>query len=286
MRTAFHCFGPGNPLSAPIELLNETAIRGALATSALPALSQLDVHAEIDSTNQFLLDREAPKTGELVVCLAEFQSAGRGRRGRSWQAPSGGGLCMSAGWTFDNAPADLSALTLAAGVVVRRALHDTTKVLAQLKWPNDLIVNGKKLGGILVELRADSVKRCFVVVGIGINVSIDEAELRRLSDWPEGAVDLSTALGARPPSRNLLAARIVEGVLQLFRRYEDRGFTGYHSEYLAADYLRGREVTVDDSGDLIKGRAAGVDDTGLLLVESDGRVQRVIAGEVSVRTAA
>ncbi len=270
-------------MSATIELLNETAIRSALATSALPALSRLDVHAEIGSTNQFLLESEAPKAGELVLCLAEFQSAGRGRRGRSWQAPSGGGLCMSAGWSFDSAPADLSALTLAVGVIVRRVLQDTAKVPAQLKWPNDLVVDGKKLGGILVELRADSEKRCFVVVGIGINVSIHEAELRQLSDWPKGAVDLATAMGMQPPSRNLLAARIVEGLLQLLRRYEDRGFARYQSEYLAADYLRGREVTVDDSGDYISGRAAGVDDAGLLLVESDGCVQRVIAGEVSVR---
>lgn len=193
---------------------------------------------------------------------------------------------MSAGWSFDNSPANLSALTLAAGVVVRRALQDTAKVLAQLKWPNDLVVDGKKLGGILVELRADNEKGCFVVVGIGINVSIDETELRGLSDWPEGAVDLATAMNSQPPSRNLLAARIVEGLLQLFRRYEDRGFAGYHTEYLAADYLRGREVTVDDSGDYIRGRAAGVDDAGLLLIESDGHVQRVIAGEVSVRPTA
>ena len=193
---------------------------------------------------------------------------------------------MSAGWSFGSAPADLSALTLAAGVVVRRALQDTAKVLAQLKWPNDLVVDGKKLGGILVELRTDTDDGCFVVVGIGINVSIDEAELCRLSDWPEGAVDLSTALGTKPPSRNLLAARIIEGLLQLFRRYEDRGFAGYHIEYLAADYLRGREVTVDESGDCITGRAAGIDDAGLLLVESDGHVQRVIAGEVSVRPTA
>ena len=156
-------------------------------------------------------------------------------------------------------------------------------MIAQLKWPNDLVIDGKKLGGILIELRADRTDSSVVVVGVGINVSIEEAELRRVSDWPEGAVDLATVVGARPPSRNLLAARIIEGLLQLFRRYEDRGFAAYHSEYLAADYLRGREVSVDDSGISIRGRAAGVDDAGLLLVENDGDVQRVIAGEVSVR---
>ncbi len=270
-------------MSAPIELLNETAIRSALATATLPAFSRIDVHAEIDSTNRFLLDSEPPDAGKLAACLAEFQSAGRGRRGRTWYAPSGSGLCLSAGWSFGSAPADLPALTLAAGVVVRRALLDSTQVLAQLKWPNDLVVDGKKLGGILVELRADSAKRCFAVIGIGINVSLDEAELRRVSDWPEGAVDLATAMGAAPPSRNLLAARILEGLLQLLRRYEDRGFAEYRSEFVTADYLLGRKVTVDDSGDCISGTAAGIDDAGLLLVESHGRVQRVLAGEVSVR---
>ena len=190
---------------------------------------------------------------------------------------------MSAAWSFASAPADLSALTLATGVVLRRVLRDSTSVLAELKWPNDLVVDEKKLGGILVELRADSDNQFLVVVGIGINVSIGREDLSRFSDWPKGAIDLATAMGARPPSRNLLAARIAEGLLQLLRQYAERGFAGYRAEYLAADFLRGREVTVDDSGDCIFGTAAGVDDAGLLLVESEGHVRRVIAGEVSVR---
>ncbi|HEY5624399.1 MAG TPA: biotin--[acetyl-CoA-carboxylase] ligase [Gammaproteobacteria bacterium] len=265
--------------------MNERAIRSSLAAPVIEAVTLLRVYAEIGSTNQQLLDANAPAPGELVVCLAERQTAGRGRRGRAWYARPGGSLCLSVGWSFAQKPDDLAALTLASGVVIRRALERTTGLDVELKWPNDLVLRERKLGGILVELRPDGHRSCFVVVGLGLNVALEALELVRISDWPLGAVDLSSAMDVEPPSRNILAARFIEALWQLLRRYSDRGFTSYRAEFAAADYLHGRMVSVDGAGRRLIGRAAGVDDSGVLLVECGGATERVIAGEVSVRPA-
>ncbi len=133
------------------------------------------------------------------MCLAEFQHAGRGRRGRRWIAPLGGGLCLSVGWQFADTPPELSALTLAVGVVARRALAAVAGVDVGLKWPNDLVLDARKLGGILLELTAEAQGGCYVVAGIGINVSLPPESLRTLSDWPRGAIDLATATSGAPP---------------------------------------------------------------------------------------
>ena len=271
-------------MTEPIELLNVTAIRGALAASALGDVADLHVRPRVGSTNQQLLDEEPPPPGKMVACLAEHQIAGRGRRGRAWYSSPGGSLCLSVGWCFEHAPDDLSALTLATGVILRRTLNEMAGVNVELKWPNDLVLDNRKLGGILVELRPDSGQRCFVVIGVGLNVTIDSRELSRISDWPAGAIDLSSMMGGRPPSRNILAARFIEALWQLLRRYPDRGFSSYRSEYAEADFLRGRSISIEGANRSMSGLAAGVDNAGMLLVDRGGEIERVTAGEVSVRS--
>src|SRR6185503_20224442 len=142
-----------------------------------------------------------------------------GRRGRRWLAPLGAGLCLSAGWQFEGAPRDLSALMLAVGVIARRALASAAALDVALKWPNDLAIDDRKLGGILLELAAEAQGRCYVVAGVGINVALPPASLGGLSDWPGGAIDLATALGGAPPRRVLIAARLVDGLADLFVSY-------------------------------------------------------------------
>ena len=197
--------GVGYRLARPIDLLDARALRRALAPRTARRLARLEVLTEVDSTNRRLLESAPPPPGKLAACLAEFQTAGRGRRGRRWLAPLGGGLCLSAGWQFAGTPRDLSALTLAVGVVARRALADAARVDVALKWPNDLVHDERKLGGILLELAAEAQGRCYVVAGIGINVALPPKSLRVLSDWPRGAIDLAIAMRGAPPPRALLA---------------------------------------------------------------------------------
>jgi BirA family biotin operon repressor/biotin-[acetyl-CoA-carboxylase] ligase len=273
-------------LDRPIDLLDKALILDELNPDVERLVARLDVHEEIDSTNQALLDAAPHAAGKLVIALAEYQSAGRGRRGRSWVAPFGGGLCFSAGWLFDEMPRDLAAMTLATGVVVRRVLLDETGLDIRLKWPNDLVWEDKKLGGILVELAAESQGPCYVVIGIGINISIAPGRLEQVAGWPSGAVDLHTATAGRPPSRNVLAARLIEASARLLPHYGDHGFVRYHAEFTGVDYLRGRHVSVDAVTEPVSGVAAGVDRSGALLVDTGDGIRRVISGDISVRTRA
>src|SRR5690606_15933943 len=144
--------------------------------------------------NRYLLERPAPG-GTLAACIAEYQTGGRGRRGRSWRMPLGAGLCLSLGWQFERIPPELAALTLAVGVVVRRVLAETAAIELRLKWPNDLVWDERKLGGILLEMSAEAHGGCHVVIGVGLNVDVPRTLLPRLSDWPRGAVDLAAATG-------------------------------------------------------------------------------------------
>jgi BirA family transcriptional regulator, biotin operon repressor / biotin---[acetyl-CoA-carboxylase] ligase len=279
--------GRGYRLVEPLDLLDEAALRQGLIAAVEIELGRFAVFAETDSTNRQLIIGGGPQPGRLDVCVAEYQHAGRGRRGRRWTVPPGGGLCLSVGWRFAETPPELSALTLAVGVVVRRVLASTAAVEIDLKWPNDLVVDGRKLGGILVELTAEAQGRCHVVVGVGINVAIPAAVLAELSDWPGGAVDLRRAtVGAAPP-KTVLARELVVALGRLFAGYAATGFAPYRDDWRAADYLNGRRVGVGIGGeDAIIGTAAGIADDGALLLAVDGgRTTRVISGDVSVRPA-
>jgi BirA family biotin operon repressor/biotin-[acetyl-CoA-carboxylase] ligase len=219
------------------------------------------------------------------VCLAEFQTAGRGRRGRRWSTPLGAGICLSVGWQFAGMPAELSALALAVGVAVRRVLARVAGLTIALKWPNDLVCDGRKLGGILLELAAEGHGGAHVVAGVGLNVALPPDLLPILSDWPRGAIDLETVLGREPPSRTVLAAALVSELAALLVDYPAGGFAAYRGEWEAGDYLRGRPVRVDDVAGSIAGTALGIDDDGALLVEAaGGERRRIVAGDVSVRS--
>ena len=278
--------GVGYRLARPIDLLDARVLRRALAPRAARRIERLEVLWEIDSTNRYLLAGPPPPAGELAVCLAEFQSAGRGRRGRRWTAPLGSGLCVSVGWQFAAAPRDLAALTLAVGVVARRALAEVASVDVALKWPNDLALDERKLGGILIELAAEAQGRCHVVAGLGVNVALPPASLAALSDWPRGAIDLATATRGSPPPRARLAARLIDGLADLFASYAESGFAPYRAEWRAADLLNGRRVKLDDAAAPASGIARGIDGDGALLIETaSGAHTRVLSGDVSVRSA-
>jgi BirA family biotin operon repressor/biotin-[acetyl-CoA-carboxylase] ligase len=288
---------PGLPLGR----LDSDAIAGALAPTTARLVERLDVFAEIDSTNRFLLEHP-PSRGRLAVCLAEYQHAGRGRRGRAWTAPPGTALCLSVGWQFAERPHDLPALTLACGVAARRALETRARVSVRLKWPNDLVWDDRKLGGILVELAPERRRVCHAVVGIGINVALPPDRLRSVSDWPRGAVDLREATHGEPPDRSALAAALVGALAEVLSSYAAIGFAPYRAEFEEADWLHGRAIRVDDAGGELLGVARGIDPDGALRVdigeagreaegeregegegEGEGRVRRVTSGDVSIR---
>ena len=170
--------------------------------------------------------------------------------------------------------------------MARRALARVAGVDVSLKWPNDLVWDERKLGGILLELTAEGQGGCHVVAGIGINVELPSQMLATLSDWPRGAADLATAVHGAPPSRAALAVALIEELASLFTEYSNEGFRAYREDWRAADYLKGRRVRIDEAGGPVLGTAVGIEADGALLIEtSAGACRRVIAGDVSVRSA-
>jgi BirA family biotin operon repressor/biotin-[acetyl-CoA-carboxylase] ligase len=276
----------GYRLALPTTPLDAEVVRSLLPPELRAALREGDCAGEVDSTNAQLLARAAPPSGRFDFLTAEFQTAGRGRRGRSWLAPPGGAVCLSWSWSFEGLSAAMGALSLAIGVSTLRALRGLGIEGVQLKWPNDLVTTQGKLGGILIEMRTESAGPVHVVIGIGVNVAL-HADLRAtLAGMGTAAADLAAlAAPAPPPARaELTAALLREGVTAV-RAFAARGFAPFLDEYQAADALRDRPVRLQGSGPVESGVARGVDVDGALRVEHEGKIHRIIAGEVTVRTA-
>jgi len=272
----------GYRLAAPLVPLDAERIRQGLPPSVLVRLRHGEVAWSVGSTNTELLARPPPQPGEFDFLLAEFQSAGRGRHARSWLAPPGGAICLSLAWSFAALPSGAGALSLAMGVAALEALAAFGKLPIGLKWPNDLLVGGRKLGGLLLELRAEGGGPARIVCGIGINVALG-AELRaRLATMGLEPTDLA-ALGITHCDRNLLASGLIAAAVDACIRFEREGFRAFFEAWQGADLLRGETVTVVGGGTEVHGRAVGVDNDGALLIETPSGIQRFISGEVSVR---
>jgi BirA family biotin operon repressor/biotin-[acetyl-CoA-carboxylase] ligase len=273
--------GRGYRLETPIDMLDAADIRRLLPQAVLERLRNLEVHESLASTSDRLLEVEDLTPGRFDACLAEFQSAGRGRRGRHWVAPFASGLCLSINWSYRDAPATLAALSLAAGVAALRALARLGFHGVALKWPNDLVHGDAKLGGILIDLRGEAAGPAYVVVGIGVNLRLPAAARERLRAGGVEALDLAT-LGA-PPRRSALAAALIAELSSALAEFGARGMSAFAAEWQDADALAGRQVAVLLGGQSLEGRACGVDGDGALLLEVDGVPRRIVSGEVSVR---
>lgn len=270
----FRVPGRGYRLARPLELLDRDRMLERLGPRVPERLFVFD---SIDSTNAWLA---ANGGDEVAVCLAEHQTAGRGRRGRGWISPFGANLYLSLNWPFASLPPDFPALALAAGVAARRALRDLGFERISLKWPNDLYAAGAKLGGILLEMRGEPPGPCRVIAGIGVNVAMPHTAGGEVDQaW----TDLARLGGGKAPSRNALAAALIAHWLDAFGEFEREGFGGFRQEWREADLLAGRDVEISDGRRVLAGRALGVAADGALEVETVAGVQRVVAGDASLR---
>lgn len=215
------------------------------------------------------------------MCVAEHQSAGRGRRGRSWHSPFGRNLYLSVAQACDSGPAALAGLSLAIGAALAQALTALGVPGIGLKWPNDVLCGGQKLAGILIELQGDTQGPCWAVVGIGINVNMDRADDAAIDQpWTSLA-----RVSGRQWDRTALAAQVLIEVSELLARYPTQGLAPWQDAYARFDLLAGRPVQVDWAGERIAGVARGVDASGALLVDCDGQRRTLWGGEVTVRPA-
>jgi BirA family biotin operon repressor/biotin-[acetyl-CoA-carboxylase] ligase len=270
----------GYRLPGTAEPLDASRILALLSPSA--HVARVDTAWTIGSTNTALMERPYPRVGTGEALLAEYQTAGRGRRGRTWLAPPGGAICLSFSWVFAEVPRDLSALGLVIGVCALQALRRLGVVGLGLKWPNDLLIEDRKLGGILIELRAESSGPACVVIGIGLNVALGAPLLEQIAATGLAPIDLVSA-GLKGAQRNAVAAGLISSFVEGLLEFERDGLKGFMQRWMDADVLHGRPVTVTGAGGFTKGVARGIDLEGALLVETPQGLLRFISGDVSVR---
>jgi BirA family transcriptional regulator, biotin operon repressor / biotin---[acetyl-CoA-carboxylase] ligase len=272
----------GYRLSAGVTALSAGRIEALLPAGVRTRLDALLVEWSLESTNTKLLDSLPPRAGTAMVVLAEHQTGGRGRRGRGWVAPPGGALCLSLAWQFADMPADLSALSLVTGMCAADALRSLDVGGVRLKWPNDLVTANGKLGGILIEMRAEAGGPVHVVIGIGLNVLLDAAAREAVKASGNVADDLR-AHRDPVPDRNAMVAALLARLVPALETFPRAGFAPHMARWNELDALKDREVRIENAGELTRGVARGIDAHGALLVETPGGVRRFISGEVTVR---
>jgi BirA family biotin operon repressor/biotin-[acetyl-CoA-carboxylase] ligase len=275
----FSVRGKGYRLAAPIEFIDVARVREGLGAAA--SRIALEVVDEIDSTSTRLMERAAAGAPSGTCLVAEWQSAGRGRRGRSWVASLGGSLTFSLLWRFEQGAGHLAGLSLATGVAVARALAACGVERAQVKWPNDVVCDFRKLAGILVETAGEMQGPSVAVIGIGVNYRLGERVVDQI-DQP--VIDVAQAAATAPSRSGLLAALLVELVRGL-EAFERAGFGASRDEWRALHAYHGRRVRVLPPREPpFDAEVVDVGADGVLVVRTaEGGLVSLASAEISLR---
>jgi BirA family biotin operon repressor/biotin-[acetyl-CoA-carboxylase] ligase len=269
--------GRGYRLAEPIEFLDAALLEDSLVAAGVRVV----VADEIDSTSTRLMAMAAEGAHSGTCLAAEWQSAGRGRRGRSWVSALGGSLTFSLLWRFERGAGHLAGLSLAVGAAVARALSAQGVARAQVKWPNDVLVDFRKIAGILVETTGDIQGPSVAVVGVGVNYRLGERSLEGIAQAVTDVVQC-----ARPvPSRNALLAALLAELAATLRRFEITGFAAERDSWRSLHAYRGRAVRVLPAHEpAFDATVADVAPDGALVVTlPDGRSLALSSAEISLR---
>jgi len=272
----------GYRLSRPLELLDKSLIDALLKRqlTAAEKFPDVSVYLSLDSTNAYLHEQISNRPGSSCqFCFAEHQTAGRGRRGREWVSPFGKNLYFSLMRRFDAGYSALHGLSLALGVMVADTLLGRQIPALALKWPNDILVDGCKLAGILVELSGEHSGPVNVVIGVGLNLALDDLDRQRISQ-PVVALGDVAPLGI---SRNELAAELIVSLVRGLDDFEQFGFSGFRDRWNVLDYLQDKPVSIGGNSTVTSGIYRGVDVNGNALVEEGGVIKVLSGGEITVR---
>ncbi len=240
----------------------------------------IEVFRETASTNDIVDKLARDGVSEGIVVFAESQTHGRGRLGRRWESPAGQGLWLSALLRPVLHPSAATQLTVMAAVAGTRAIAGQTGVVPEIKWPNDLLLKGRKLGGILLELSAELDHIRHVVLGIGLDVNVRSADLP--APVRSVATSLAIELG-RPVDRPALAAALLEELDEAYRQLRHGGFSALAEEWEERCSTLGRRVSIRTGSREITGTAEALDPEGALLVRTEhGRLERIVGGDVTL----
>ena len=263
--------GKGYSLPDPIQLLDEKLIKSQIDTGSIAVLPV------IDSTNQYLLERlDTLQSGD--ACIAEYQQAGRGRRGRQWFSPFGANLYLSMYWRLEQGPAAAVGLSLVIGIVMAEVLQELGAENVRVKWPNDLYLNDRKLAGILVELTGKTGDAAQIVIGAGINLAMRNVASDVINQsWinlQEAGINID---------RNALAIKIIKELRKALQLFEDEGLVPFLPRWESLDNFINRQVKLIIGDREIHGISRGINEQGGLLLEQDGVIKPWVGGEISLR---
>ncbi|MGC9423879.1 bifunctional biotin--[acetyl-CoA-carboxylase] ligase/biotin operon repressor BirA [Vibrio sp.] len=267
----FRVQGKGYQLAEPLTLLNQKVIQSEVENT-------VELCPIIDSTNQYLLDR----IGQLnsgSVCLAEYQQSGRGRRGRQWISPFGANLYFSMYWRLDAGMAAAVGLSLVVGVAVVEALEQMGFSGVKLKWPNDLYFKDRKLAGILVEMTGQAGGAANLVIGIGMNIAMQEKENEIDQPW----TSLAQVSKQKRIDRNQLAIQLIKALNEALQQYQYTGMQNFVERWNRLDNFIDRQVRLIIGPQEIVGIERGIDSHGGVLLETKQGIQSYIGGEISLR---
>ena len=272
--------GRGYRLAEPHRPLNKEEVLHHLALRADHYRDRLHVFDEIDSTSNFLSAIEGDSDRDGAVCLAERQTGGRGRRGRSWVASAYSNVLMSMAWRFEGGPAMVSGLSLAAGVAVIESLQELGITGVGLKWPNDVLWQQRKLAGLLLDVQGEANGPTSVVLGLGMNVHIRKEDRAHIDQpW----VDLASIIGTSI-DRNELTAILIRDLEDMFGEFARSGLTSFAQRWQQAHLYHGEPVRILRGNEVIEGIVVGIEETGAIqLQDHSGKIRSYHSGEISLR---
>ncbi len=271
--------GKGYKLSKPLCLLNKEKILSQLALDRVINGSLVEVHSIIDSTNDYLMRRLPEQLNQGQVCLAEYQSAGRGRRGRQWISPFGSQIYLSMYWYLEQGLSAAMGLSLVTALAVSDAIKLHCGVQVQLKWPNDIYLGGVKLAGILIDLEGQALEPSHSVIGIGLNLNMPEKSATEIDQrWTDLQSHSVSQL-----NRNELSAHLINCLWQRLEQHSEHGLNSMLDEWHGFDIYLNKRVKLFTGERVTQGICRGINNQGALLLEVNGQTKPVYGGEVSLR---
>ncbi|MDE3735007.1 bifunctional biotin--[acetyl-CoA-carboxylase] ligase/biotin operon repressor BirA [Pseudomonas resinovorans] len=264
--------GRGYRLQSPLSLLDRSILNASGAPWSHHVLESLD------STNAEVMRRLSAGLAPPFAVVAERQTEGRGRRGRRWVSPYAQNLYYSLALRIDGGARQLEGLSLVVGLAVLSALHSFGLTAAGLKWPNDLLVGNRKVAGILLELLGDPADICHVVVGIGINVNMQQSAEEIDQPWTSMQIETGALV-----DRNALVSCLSARLEDYLGRHKKEGFSALREEWELGHLWQGRQVNLIAGVQKIQGRVVGIDVTGALRLSVDGEERAYSGGELSLR---
>lgn len=273
--------GKGYQIPGGLSLLDQKALTKELNDGAQQMLDQIIVLDQVDSTNTFLMNQIQSQPNRTLACLAEQQTQGKGRRGRHWVSPFGHNIYLSLLFHFNKDPSELMGLSIAIAIAVSKTLQKLgVNDGLGLKWPNDILYNGKKLCGILLEMVAKQHEQTSIVMGVGINTQVNDQEAINIDQpW----ISLSDILDA-PIDRNLLASMLINELILTAKKFAESGLEPFIKDWERLDCYRGKAIVLHTPKEQINGIMQGISNRGeLQLLKADQTQVSFMSGEVSVR---